>query len=78
MFSNTRNGKKQLSIAVVLPPKASVDSECALGNTEDLKSRSPLRANLHLLFSCRSFLLSLYPPSFEEKRNNTGKLERRE
>lgn len=78
MFSNTRKGKKSLSIAIVLPPKASVDSECALGNTEDLKSLSPLRANLRHLFSCHPFLLSLYPPSFEEKGNNTGKLDRRE
>lgn len=83
VFSNTRNEKKHLSMAVVVPPKASVDLEFALGNTEDLKrlfSPFPLRGNFHLFFSCHFFISNFPSPSpffFEDKRNNAGRLETR-
>lgn len=81
VFSKTRTERKQLSMALVSPPKVSVDLEFALGNPEGLKrlfSPFPLSTDLYLFFSCHSFYFpSPSPSSLEVKRNNRGRLGRR-
>lgn len=81
VFSNTRNEKKQLSMAVVLPPKTSVDLGFAWGHIEELKRfLPPPRRHFFwglifiFIFSCHSFWPSPSFPSFDQKRNNRGRL----
>lgn len=77
----TRNEKKQLSMAVVLSPTASVDLGFAPGEYWRSKEVFPPHFLGGLIFifffSCYSFWLSPPFPSFDKKKNNRSRLGRR-